>query len=86
MQNIQQVLADIIGKQVVTNPSNYCREDPGQVLHKAAHRTAKFHMVLSWNLAENHCVMAVTAFLVDYEQMFLKLLRYNHFVKICTKS
>lgn len=73
LQNIQLVLADIIGKQTVTN-SNNCREDPVQVFHKAAHGTAKFHMVLSRNLAENHCVMGFNAFLVDYEQMYLKLL------------
>lgn len=69
MQNIQLVLADITEKQMVTNPSNYCREDSVQ-----AYGTAKFHMVLSWNLAENQ-VMGFNAFLVDYEQMFLKVLR-----------
>lgn len=61
-----------MGKQVVTNPNNYCREDPVQVFYKA---TAKFHMVLSWNFPENHSVMDFNTFLVDYEQMFLKLLR-----------
>lgn len=71
LQNIQLVLADIIGKQTVTNSNNNCREDPVQVFHKAAHGTAKFHMVLSQNLAENHCVMGFNAFLVDYEQMYL---------------
>lgn len=60
---------------MVTNPNNYCREDPVQVFHKAAHGTAKFHIVLSWNLAENHCAMGFNAFLVDYEQIFLKLPR-----------
>lgn len=71
---------------MVTNPNNHCREDRVQMFHKAAHGTAKFHKVFSWNLNENHCVMDFNAFLVDYEQMFLKLLRQNRSVKIHTKS